>query len=273
MMKMESDILREKHQTRVYGVSGGRSSAYMLWRALQHRKPDDVYSFQNTGKEKEETLDSLHEIEARWDVPLVWLEYVEGGFIRVDYDTASRNGEPFDRLLDSKQHGNYLPNVMLRLCTYHLKIKTLQAYLKTLGIKKYEAYSGIRADEPKRVVKADLSNLSGKNSYHYVLPLAVGGVTEADVKLWWKKQDFDLKIDSIQGNCDLCFLKGKQKLISLIRANPEMADWWIAKEKQTGKQFHKSHSYSELREMANQQQIPGMEDYDWNAVECIGCTD
>ncbi len=273
--EIASDVLSEDHRPRVFGISGGRSSAYMLHQVLESGdiRKTDVFSFQNTGKEKPETLDFLHEIETRWKIPLVWLEYVEGGFVQVDYETASRNGEPFDRLLSSVQHGNYLPNVMLRLCTYHLKVKTLQAYLETLGIKKYNAFSGIRADEPKRVIKADLSNLSGKNRYHYVLPLHRNGITEVDVKAFWSAHEFDLKIDSIQGNCDLCFLKGKHKLVSLIRQDPASADWWIEKEKQTGKTFHKRHSYTELRELAlTQLEIPGME-WDWNAVECIGCTD
>jgi hypothetical protein len=48
--------------------SGGRTSAYMLWRALQAyggKLPDDhVVAFANTGKEREETLRFVHECGA-----------------------------------------------------------------------------------------------------------------------------------------------------------------------------------------------------------------
>ena len=274
-MHFTSESLNDNHRPNVYGISGGRSSAYMLKMAIVNKmlNKSDIFSFQNTGKEKLETLDFIHEIEQCWNVPIVWLEFIEEdpGFVIVDYKTASREGEPFERLLQAKSHGNFLPNVMLRLCTYHLKIKTLQAYLKTLGIKKYNAITGIRADEPKRIIKADLSNLSGKNNYHYVLPLA-REVTSNVVNAFWNSSDFDLAIDSIQGNCDLCFLKGKAKLIQLIRADPSMADWWIEQEKKTGKTFHKIYSYSELKHIAlTQTQL--IEKYDWNEIECIGCTD
>ena len=63
-----------------------------------------------------------------------------------------------------------------------------------------------------------------------MLPLADAGVREADVIEWWKKQPFDLGIPSYAGNCDLCYLKGRAKLIRIIREDPSLADWWIEQE-------------------------------------------
>ena len=40
-------------------------------------------------------------------------------------------------------------------------------------------------------------------------------------------------IRSEQGNCDLCFMKGVGKLKRLIREDPERAEWWIERERQS----------------------------------------
>jgi len=58
--------------------SGGRTSAYMLWRVLQSNcgLPDDaVVCFANTGLEAEETLEFVRDCGKFWIVPIVWVEY------------------------------------------------------------------------------------------------------------------------------------------------------------------------------------------------------
>ena len=47
---------------------------------------------------------------------------------------------------------------------------------------------------------------------------------------WWRRQPFDLAIPGYAGNCTLCFLKGRGKLLHLIRKDPALAEWWIAQE-------------------------------------------
>src|SRR5215475_13155125 len=87
--------------------SGGRSSAYMLWRILQAHGgtlPDDVkVTFANTGKEMPQTLDFVRDCGERWGVEVVWLEYRRNdgpSFEIVTHETASRAGEPFKALID-----------------------------------------------------------------------------------------------------------------------------------------------------------------------------
>jgi hypothetical protein len=41
---------------------------------------------------------------------------------------------------------------------------------------------------------------------------------------------FDLQLDQHEGNCDLCFLKGAGKIQRIMRARPDLADWWIQME-------------------------------------------
>ncbi|KVN71784.1 hypothetical protein WM03_17750 [Burkholderia ubonensis] len=89
--------------------SGGRTSGYMLHQLLEANGglPDDcIISFQNTGKEREETLEFINECSHRWLVPITWIEwdgFEEGSRSRchvriVNFETASREGEPFSLL-------------------------------------------------------------------------------------------------------------------------------------------------------------------------------
>jgi 3'-phosphoadenosine 5'-phosphosulfate sulfotransferase (PAPS reductase)/FAD synthetase len=103
--------------------SGGRSSAYMLYKVLDagggQLPSEAVVCFANTGKEEEATLEFVNECSKRWNVPISWLEYVEvdgeHSFKVVDYQTASRNGEPFEEII--KHFDNALPNGRARYCS------------------------------------------------------------------------------------------------------------------------------------------------------------
>ena len=136
--------------------SGGRTSAYMLYKVLEAHDmslpSDAIVCFANTGKEDEATLKFVHDIETKWNVPIHWIEYRndEIGFAKVDYETASRDGEPFEELIQKVQ---FLPNSAMRICTTHLKIRPFRKYLDSIGINRPNQFVGIRADEMRRVVK------------------------------------------------------------------------------------------------------------------------
>jgi hypothetical protein len=80
------------------------------------------------------------------------------------------------------------------------------------------------------------------------LPLVKWKVTKLDVLLFWKDQDFDLKVNEPYGNCDCCFLKGKGKLSIIANEKPDLFDWWIDKEKAST--FKKEISYQALKDKA-----------------------
>lgn len=205
--------------------SGGRTSAYMLWRVLQSNGglPNDaVVCFANTGKEDEATLEFVRDCSERWNTPITWLEYEEPTFRIVSFDTASRNGEPFEALIRKR---NYLPNPVTRFCTSELKIRVIARHIFSLGMAdtKTEAenisWIGIRADEQRRAAKIEDKTR---------IPLWMTGITKADVSAFWKKQPFDLALPNnngvtMHGNCDLCFLKGGQQILSLIAEKPARA--------------------------------------------------
>ena len=132
----------------IINFSGGRTSAYMTKRLIDEGN-EYIVSFQNTGKEMPETLDLINECDKRWNLNIVWLEYRFGNhFEVVNYETASRNGRPFDEAIAHKKQ--FLPNQRLRYCTTFLKIDTLRRYLKSIGVTDYTSFNGIRYDEPRR---------------------------------------------------------------------------------------------------------------------------
>jgi 3'-phosphoadenosine 5'-phosphosulfate sulfotransferase (PAPS reductase)/FAD synthetase len=234
--------------------SGGRTSGLMLKRQLENI-PDYRQTwltiFCNTGREMPQTLDFVHEMESRWGVPITWLEYhrvpaysIPAGifptprrnlnlakaaasgedthwFKQVDYDTASRNGEPFDELLNWM---TVLPNVVTRGCSMQLKIRTAMRYLFSMGLKEYISNIGIRIDEAHRATQI-LSNCDPFE--HPEFPLIRNGVSLEEVTGFWQQNDFDLQLKSYQGNCDLCFLKAKWKRVLMAQQNPDKLQWWL----------------------------------------------
>lgn len=239
--------------------SGGRTSAYMLWRILQAHGgtlPEGVHvCFANTGKEREETLRFVHECATRWGVRVRWLEWRDrpkgqpAQFDEVGFNSASRDGEPFKGLITRK---GYLPNSQMRYCTIELKIRVMRDFMKSLGHKTWTNATGLRADEMHRVWKTYERNDSGKERFTTICPLAKAGVTVRHVAAFWKQQTFDLDLMSHEGNCDLCFLKGRGKRAEIIRAKPELAIWWAQAEigakcaMPSGARFHRDESVEQL---------------------------
>lgn len=244
-VRVTPDPFRVVERTAI-SVSGGRTSAYMLWRVLQAHggslPPDTVAMFANTGKEQEATLVFVRECAARWEVPIVWVEYRddEAGFAVVDFDSASRAGEPFEAIIRKRR---YLPNPVTRFCTSELKIRVMHKHLATLGWKQgddgWDQMIGIRADEQRRVAKIRTRGHSSESAKETMrMPLADAGVRVGDVRDFWLAQPFalDLATDArgrtTGGNCDLCFLKPPAAVLSLIREKPERATWWARMESQ-----------------------------------------
>jgi 3'-phosphoadenosine 5'-phosphosulfate sulfotransferase (PAPS reductase)/FAD synthetase len=136
-----------------------------------------------------------------------------------------------------------------------------------------------------------------------IVPLALARVTSGEVMEFWQgmrgglgleawlalpkaeRPGWDLELMPDEGNCDLCFLKGPLKLVKLIQARPELADWWRRVEAETkarakkpsGARFIKNprHSYDRLAEMAGRVELPLADFLDApGGLECtFTCTD
>lgn len=240
--------------------SGGRTSAYMLYQVLQAHSgklPDEaIVVFANTGKEDLATLKFVHDCEINWNVKIHWVEYRnnEQGFEEVDFDSASRNGEPFEMVI--KKYAK-LPNPAQRWCTGKLKIQTMAKFLRFKGFEgslqelENVSFIGIRYDERRRAVKFERDKL----------PLVTAKVTKEIVGNFWRNQSFDLGLPNMNGvtmhgNCDLCYLKPLGQIQSLIREKPERALWWAKMEtyvtENGGNTFNSANNFNQSRPTYNQ---------------------
>tara|TARA_R110002153_G_scaffold79743_2_gene203360 strand:- start:1242 stop:2177 length:936 start_codon:yes stop_codon:yes gene_type:complete len=270
--------------------SGGRSSAFMLWnilKAYKYNLPDDIYViFANTGKENEETLKFIKDVEDNWDVNIHWIEFdvnlnkplskkrTDDMFWKeVNFDTASRDGEPFEKLIDYhkarrlqfsdmmynqdnlkfvNEGQGFLPNPTARFCTDLLKIQGVRNFMIKKNVKSYTHVLGLRYDEPRRVASI---KKKGTRKVEISTPMNDAKHTKEDIFKFWNDYWFDLDLPNINGetphgNCDLCFLKGRKKTESLIREKPEKADWWIRMEEKNKNVFRRDRpSYKKLKEI------------------------
>jgi len=228
----------------VISLSGGRTSGYMLYKILEAHGglPDHIkVVFANTGKEMPETLDFVRDMQENWGVPITWVEARvrpgregENKFIYstvvVDYESASRDGRPFEELIIARQ---YLPNPIAKFCSYELKVRRIRDYIRSAYfVRDWVQVLGIRADEPRRAQKLIDRRDEGNDIY---CPLYSDGITKEKVGEFWTGHHFDLQLPNNAGvtdwgNCDLCFLKGYGKKLSIIRERPDLADWWVKQE-------------------------------------------
>lgn len=168
--------------------SGGRTSAYLLWRALQAGLgAQTVVAFADTGRERPETYAFVREVARRWGVDIQWVRRVGRGdsgegVVGVD--------SPFSRLLRDKSRGQALrggafslPGPVSRYCSIELKRAPAERYMHKIGMAsglatlvtpkgstrrfwtlmhqlvpnvpevEYDQVLGIRADEPRRVAR------------------------------------------------------------------------------------------------------------------------
>jgi hypothetical protein len=239
--------------------SGGRTSGFMA-RFISEYFPsrEKYFLFENTGKEDPRTLDFVNECDVRWNLGVVWLEAVVHYDERkatthkiVDYETAARNGEPFEAVI--KKYG--VPNVVFGCCSRELKANVAKSYLTSLGLEDYEIAVGIRADEAHRINRVTAK--SEKLTY----PLAdIISVNKRFINEWWAKQDFDLDVPHYLGNCDMCFKKSINRLVVIAREKPQRLNWWEEMERKHGavgpqlgnRVFYRGHrSAGDIRELAN----------------------
>lgn len=232
---------------------------------VENYKPDDyIIVFANTGKEREETLQFVEDCSQYWGIGIHWVEYEpQNGYKTTDFKNASRKGEPFAQLIEKKC---YPPNPVARFCTAELKVRPIKKFLMDLGFTHWDSAIGVRYDEPMRVHKMKASQ--SRDRWDYIFPLYDMKITEKDVYNFWNRQPFDLQLMSYQGNCDLCFLKGRKKLVQVIRENPSAVDWWIEQEEKTNATFRKDWPFSDLKSVAIQQPLL-FEDITDPAIACF----
>lgn len=202
--------------------------------------------FANTGNENEETLEFVQKCSEYFKVDIVWVEAVprwaiifngkkivtenfkqfqllrkwqikrgikpvfpsEGTHFKiVDFETASRRGEPFEKVI--QRYG--IPNKVYLHCTRELKLNPMTKYMRSIGWKKGDYYTaiGIREDEIDRV--------DAKRKEKMLLYPLVSDqpMTKPKINFWWSQQPFRLMLKGYQGNCKDCHKKSHNKLMTM----------------------------------------------------------
>ncbi len=215
----------------VVSFSGGQSSAFMCDFLLQNYADafEFHFVFANTGREHEETLIFADKVDKLFGLKLVWLEgytspeHGVGMSHRiVSFETAARNGEPFEQLISVEG----IPNVSRQKCSDYLKTQTIRSWMRAVGLARRgwcaKTAIGMRADEPER---ADMDKASTKR-YNLVYPLAHwGAFDKEDVNYFWDRMPFKLNIPPHYGNCLTCFKKSDAKLYLIAHEHPEWFAW------------------------------------------------
>lgn len=198
----------------VVSFSGGKTSAYMAKKLIDAGYPNLKFVFMNTGCEGEETLRFIDRCDREWNLNVVWLEAVvspesgKGTAHRVvDFDSASRDGKPFEDVI--RKYG--IPNVAFPHCTRELKERVFKSWCRKNIKGPWTTAIGIRADEPKRL----------KPKPRVVYPLAHDfPTTKAMVNDWWEDQPFTLNLPEHRGNCTWCWKKSEPKLLRVAKETP-----------------------------------------------------
>lgn len=246
--------------------SGGETSAYMAQWLKKHkpREYEMIFVFANTGQENEETLKFVELCDRQFNLGVVWVEAVpmvkldgktmpigidvfndewEGGrvgtsFKIVDYNTANRNGKPFEAVI--QKYG--IPNMATPHCTRELKEAPIKAYARSIGWKEYYTAIGIREDELDRIN-------SRRESKRLIYPLVnIQPMTKQKINFWWSQQQFRLNLKGYQGNCITCWKKSDPKLFQIAKENEHAFSFFGKMELRYGKYVPKSRlSLMEIR--------------------------
>jgi hypothetical protein len=194
--------------------SGGETSAFMAkW--LKDNKSNEyemVFVFANTGEENEATLVFADKCDKAFGLNLVWIEYDHLSFCMVNFESASRNGQPFEKMI--QKFG--IPNVGFNHCSRELKQAIIKRFARSIGwmAKDYDTAIGIRADEIDRISKDRKKN-------RLIYPLVNLGITKPKINLFWRQMPFRLELKGYEGNCKVCWKKSLRKHLTIMKESPQ----------------------------------------------------
>jgi 3'-phosphoadenosine 5'-phosphosulfate sulfotransferase (PAPS reductase)/FAD synthetase len=240
---------KTKSMVNVFNFSGGRTSAYMV---IKYWKEGDLVIFTDTGREHPKTYKFINDFEAYEKIPVI-------------RTSLNQSNDAFREMLAKKKF-KALPHRMKRFCTPELKVKVAKRFLRSMGIQHFNNFIGFRVDEPNRI-----KNKIYYKKVHNKYPLFYDGITKQMILEYFKNKPYDLEIPHILGNCTLCFLKGKNAIIAILREYPELAEKWIEDEEEAqkngkygGHTYFKNITIKELRSIAQNNLF---KNYDLNKIE------
>lgn len=204
--------------------SGGETSAFMAQWLVRSNSIREIYDeiitvFANTGQENEETLEFVQECDEAFGLNVVWVEadVQHGERVApkariVTFETASRNGEPFEQVI--KKYG--ISNAAFPGCSVNLKRYPIQDYARQIGWgNDYDLAIGIRRDEIDRISEK-------YKERRIIYPLInMMPMTKPQINTWFAKQPFRLRLPGWKGNCKWCWKKSNRKLFTVMADDPD----------------------------------------------------
>lgn len=235
------------HPKRLFvSFSGGETSALMTHWCLtrwRNRYDEILVGMANTGEENEATLEFYRDCNRHLGFncalveAVVHSEFGAGTTHRVvDFNNASRKGEPFEAVI--QKYG--IPNQKFPQCTRELKTRPLTSWVRSHGWRPgtYNTAIGIRYDEAHR-----RSNTAKKARLVYPM-LDWRPTSKSDVNEFWSRQPFRLRLMGFEGNCKWCWKKSLRKHLTIMDMNPEHFDFPERMERlygTVGAEFAKEH--------------------------------
>ncbi len=255
--------------------SGGETSAFMAQWLNNHYErlgyENIVFVFANTGQENEQTLEFANRCDDYFKLNLHWVEAEVNGLIgegtkhiKTDFNSASRNGEPFEDVI--KKYG--IPNQAFPMCTRELKQNPIKSFAKNyFNGEKYHIAIGIRIDEIDR-----LSINAKKMGFIYpLINKDMLPTSKPMVNFYWNEMPFRLELKGYQGNCITCWKKSDKKLYQIAQENPKSFEFMDRMEREyprVGAEFKKYDNANDrtfFRKNRSAKQIL-LEAQSWNGV-------
>ena len=205
-------------------VSAGYSSVLMAIKIKEWYPNHNVlYAMANTSKEREESLNFMNEVNKYYGLNV---NYIEAKFNKkrgkgvdfkiVDFKDLKRNGEIFEEGI--KKFG--IPCKINKWCNRDMKIVPLKKFADSIfGLDNYSIAVGMRVDEIDRIGE----NYKTNNTFY---PLFDNEIDTRYRNKFWKEQPIQITIPAFKGNCDMCFEKSNRKLMTILKEEPNIVNWW-----------------------------------------------
>ena len=209
-------------------VSSGYSSIMMASKIKEwYPNHNVIFAMANTSKERKESLDFMNECDKHFNLNMVWIEGIinnnqkKGTNYRITtYEKLITDGSLMEAGI--KKYG--IPSKINKWCNRELKLVPMKKYIdKIFGVDNYSIALGIRYDEMDR-----LSENYKTNNIFY--PLMENKIDSRLRNKFWDKQPIKIKIPAFKGNCDFCFEKSKRKILTIIKEDFDLINWWLDKE-------------------------------------------
>lgn len=224
----------------VVSLSGGRTSGYLA-DLMRQKDPNTKFIFMDTGAEHPATHQFIRDIVKHWGIDLVCLRVVinpelgaANSYRVIGLDEIGPDLTPWRDML--KKYGT--PYVSGEFCTDRMKLGPFTKYCDDhYGRKNYQAWIGIRADEPARLwggklhtamLKAGMHPMQTQEAYTQAA-CAMRFVSKewAQIAL---SQDFDVPVallESCVAKVESNVNKGLNYLSEISYVGKfEVLDWW-----------------------------------------------